>query len=245
MRATTKSGQFSHISVADTHGDGISDTGVRSNIAGYDFFEASLSGRNTISSGPDLPLYSNNQLTFSVPVYQNKTIIGVLRGVIAIDQMNNIGVSVPSNGSYYLIKRDGSIVFNSQSANLQNADQTIFSVLGGTNHANTNEIDLMRKNIGLSVSGMCVKACPKHLISFVTANQQAVVRCSNCDKGALTNKVCKIGCIGCMKCEKTCQYDAVHVVNSLASVDPSKCIGCGECVDVCPRHCITMFNPEI
>ncbi len=92
---------------------------------------------------------------------------------------------------------------------------------------------------------MCVKACPKHLISFVTANQQAVVRCSNCDKGALTNKVCKIGCIGCMKCEKTCQYDAVHVVNSLASVDPSKCISCGECVDVCPRHCITMFNPEI
>ena len=92
---------------------------------------------------------------------------------------------------------------------------------------------------------MCVKACPKHLITFVPATKQAVVRCSNCDKGALTNKVCKIGCIGCMKCEKTCQYDAVHVVNSLASVDPSKCIGCGECVDVCPRHCITMFNPEI
>jgi RnfABCDGE-type electron transport complex B subunit len=92
---------------------------------------------------------------------------------------------------------------------------------------------------------MCVKACPKHLISFVTANQQAVVRCSNCDKGALTNKVCKIGCIGCMKCEKTCQYDAVHVVNFLAVVDPSKCVGCGECVDICPRHCITMFNPGI
>lgn len=89
---------------------------------------------------------------------------------------------------------------------------------------------------------MCVKACPKHLITFVPANKQAVVRCSNCDKGAMTNKVCKIGCIGCMKCEKTCQHDAVHVVNSLAVVDSAKCIGCGECVDVCPRHCITMFS---
>jgi len=154
MQAATKSGQFSHISVADIHGDGISDTGFRSNIAGYDFFEASLSGRNTISNEPDLPLYSNNQFSFSVPVYQNKTIIGVLRGAIAIDQMNNIGVSVPSNGNYYLIKRDGSIVFNSKGSNLQNSDQTIFSVLSGKNHANANKIDLMRKNIGLSVSGM-------------------------------------------------------------------------------------------
>lgn len=89
---------------------------------------------------------------------------------------------------------------------------------------------------------MCVKACPKHLITFVPATKQAVVRCSNCDKGALTNKVCKIGCIGCMKCEKTCQHDAVHVVNSLAAVDPAKCVGCGDCVSACPRHCITMFE---
>ncbi|WP_444641130.1 RnfABCDGE type electron transport complex subunit B [Caproiciproducens sp. R1] len=89
---------------------------------------------------------------------------------------------------------------------------------------------------------MCVKACPKHLISFVPATKQAVVRCSNCDKGALTGKVCKVGCIGCMKCEKTCQYDAIHVANSLAAVDPSKCVGCGECAGVCPRHCITMFG---
>jgi len=89
---------------------------------------------------------------------------------------------------------------------------------------------------------MCVKACPKHLITFVPAKKQAVVRCSNCDKGVLTNKVCKIGCIACMKCEKTCQHDAVHVVNFHAVVDPEKCVGCGDCVGVCPRHCITMFE---
>lgn len=88
---------------------------------------------------------------------------------------------------------------------------------------------------------MCTKACPKHLIFMTPFWQQAVVLCSNCDKGADTNKVCKTGCIACRKCEKSCQYDAIHVVDSYAVVDTSKCVGCGECAKNCPRHCIRML----
>ena len=88
---------------------------------------------------------------------------------------------------------------------------------------------------------LCIKACPKHLIRFTPYWQQAVVLCSNCDKGADTNKVCKIGCIGCKKCEKTCQHDAIHVIDSHAVVDTTKCVGCGDCEEVCPRHCIQML----
>lgn len=90
--------------------------------------------------------------------------------------------------------------------------------------------------------GMCIKACPRHLLTLVPVKKQAVVLCSNCDKGNVVNKVCKVGCIGCMRCEKTCKYDAIHVKNFLASVDPSKCVGCGECVSVCPRHIIGFYN---
>lgn len=88
----------------------------------------------------------------------------------------------------------------------------------------------------------CVAACPKGLISFVPLKKQAVVRCSNCDKGAQTMKVCKIGCIGCGKCMKACEYGAVKVQNFCAQVDPAKCIGCGKCVEVCPRHIITLLD---
>ena len=89
---------------------------------------------------------------------------------------------------------------------------------------------------------MCVAACPKHLITFVPYKKLAVVRCANCDKGAMTNKVCKIGCIGCMKCEKTCEVDAIHVKDFHAQVDTDKCTGCGKCVEVCPRHCIDLLG---
>lgn len=88
---------------------------------------------------------------------------------------------------------------------------------------------------------MCIKACPKHLIHFVPFWQQAIVLCSNCDKGVDTNKICKIGCIACKKCEKTCQHDAIHVINNHAVVDTAKCVGCGDCAGVCPRHCIKML----
>ena len=87
-----------------------------------------------------------------------------------------------------------------------------------------------------------MQACPKKLISFVPLKKQAVVRCSNCDKGRDTMKVCKIGCIGCGKCVKTCPKGAISLKDNCAVVDPEKCVGCGLCVDACPRHIISMLD---
>ena len=87
--------------------------------------------------------------------------------------------------------------------------------------------------------GKCVAACPKGLIKLAPV-KAAVVRCSNCDKGKDTMQACKVGCIGCMKCQRTCEAGAVTVQNGLASVDSEKCTGCGKCAEACPRHVITM-----
>ncbi|MDD5953275.1 MAG: RnfABCDGE type electron transport complex subunit B [Oscillospiraceae bacterium] len=89
---------------------------------------------------------------------------------------------------------------------------------------------------------MCVKECPRALIKMIPVKEQAVVRCSNCDKGATANKVCKVSCIGCMKCVKACEFDAIKVTNFNATVDPAKCTNCGKCIEVCPKHCITPFD---
>lgn len=89
---------------------------------------------------------------------------------------------------------------------------------------------------------MCVNACPRHIISFVSYKEQTVVRCSNSDKGAQARKVCKSACIGCKKCEKVCASGAVTVNNFKAVVDAEKCTGCNLCIESCPQGCITEFK---
>ena len=51
---------------------------------------------------------------------------------------------------------------------------------------------------------------------------------------------CIYGCLGIGDCAAACQYDAVHVVDGLSTIDYDKCIGCGACARACPRNIITM-----
>lgn len=88
----------------------------------------------------------------------------------------------------------------------------------------------------------CVSACPRKLISLVEEKEQAVVRCSNKDKGAVVRKLCKTGCIGCQKCAKNCPSEAITITDFCAYVDPSKCTACKLCVENCPIGCITFFE---
>ena len=83
-------------------------------------------------------------------------------------------------------------------------------------------------------------ACPKKLIELVPVSGVSRVQCNSHDKGKDVNKACKAGCIGCMKCVKTCEAGAVTVEGNLAHVDYEKCTGCGKCVEECPRKIIRL-----
>ncbi len=90
---------------------------------------------------------------------------------------------------------------------------------------------------------MCVKTCPKGLIEMMPLHEtKAAVLCKNHDKGAITRKECKTGCIGCMKCVKACEAGAVSIDNFCAKVDYEKCTGCGECHKVCPVSAIDIMT---
>lgn len=88
--------------------------------------------------------------------------------------------------------------------------------------------------------GLCASACPRKLITIAPLKEQAVVHCSNHDKGAVAKKACKAACIGCQKCVKLCEAGAITVTDFCAHIDPEKCTGCGACVDNCPSKCITL-----
>jgi electron transport complex protein RnfB len=51
---------------------------------------------------------------------------------------------------------------------------------------------------------------------------------------------CTYGCLGFGDCAEACRYDALHVIDGLATVDYDKCVGCGACAKVCPRNIITI-----
>lgn len=88
--------------------------------------------------------------------------------------------------------------------------------------------------------GLCVKACPKKIITLINAGDNVAVACHNPEKGAQTRKVCTAGCIGCTKCVKTCPNGAVSMTENRAVIDPDKCEGCGKCAAVCVAKCIVL-----
>lgn len=58
---------------------------------------------------------------------------------------------------------------------------------------------------------------------------------------ALANvQACKWGCLGFGDCVRACKFDALKVVDGLATVDYEKCTGCTACAKACPRNLIEM-----
>lgn len=93
--------------------------------------------------------------------------------------------------------------------------------------------------------GMCVTTCPRHVIELrpVGNREQRVwIACQNCQKGVVTRKQCKVGCIACGLCVKQCRFDAISIDDNHAYIDPAKCKTCGKCIGVCPTKAIHSIN---
>jgi len=93
---------------------------------------------------------------------------------------------------------------------------------------------------------LCVSTCPKNLIDILPLTvAKAAVLCASREKGAVTKKQCKAGCIGCRMCVKACDIGAVSVENFCAKVDYEKCTGCGKCAEVCPVGSIHLLDMKV
>ncbi len=87
----------------------------------------------------------------------------------------------------------------------------------------------------------CVKACPRNIIELRKKNpkdRKIFISCVNTEKGAIARKNCSVSCIGCGKCVKICEFEAIHMENNLAYIDPLKCKLCRKCAPECPTNSI-------
>ncbi len=93
--------------------------------------------------------------------------------------------------------------------------------------------------------GACVIACPRDIIELRKKGpkeKRIFVSCVNKEKGATAIKNCEVACIGCGKCEKVCEFDAITITSFLAYIDFDKCRLCRKCVEVCPTSAIWEVN---
>ena len=93
--------------------------------------------------------------------------------------------------------------------------------------------------------GKCVAACPRHIIELRNKgpkNRRVLVQCVNKDKGAIARKACLNACIGCGKCQKVCEFEAITVENNVAYIDYNKCRLCRKCETECPTGAIHAVN---
>ena len=73
----------------------------------------------------------------------------------------------------------------------------------------------------------------------VFARYEGIESCTAAN--ALANvQACTFGCLGYGDCVAACKFDALHIIDGLATVDYDKCTGCTACSKACPRNLIEM-----
>ncbi len=85
--------------------------------------------------------------------------------------------------------------------------------------------------------GKCKNVCPKNVIEMVPVTAAIRVACNSQDKGATVRRNCKVGCIGCKLCEKSCPHSGIRVENNIAIINHAVCLEkCTEavCIAKCP-----------
>ena len=86
--------------------------------------------------------------------------------------------------------------------------------------------------------GKCIDTCPTGVIKMIPYEADVIVACNSTDKGNVVRKYCKVGCIGCARCNKSSPDGGFEVENFLARIDYTKNGERDTAAEKCPTKCI-------
>lgn len=93
---------------------------------------------------------------------------------------------------------------------------------------------MVRKVAFVKCAGTCDKTRDKSVYFGIEDCRMAVI------VPGRTSKKCTYGCLGFGTCVKVCPFDAVHIRDGIAVVDPRACKACGKCIEACPNDLIEL-----
>jgi len=106
--------------------------------------------------------------------------------------------------------------------------------------------EIMGVDVGATIPFRAIVHCGAQCIQRLGQTEyRGELRCSAAHLVAGVQG-CSFGCLGFGDCVRSCNYDAIHIVEGLAQVDYGKCVGCGACTRACPRMIISVqgFNED-
>ncbi|MDR2211619.1 MAG: RnfABCDGE type electron transport complex subunit B [Spirochaetaceae bacterium] len=90
----------------------------------------------------------------------------------------------------------------------------------------------------------CAAECPQAVLRLVPRDQESTLTlCSNRNPlRAAIRKTCRLGCIKCGICVKTCPEQCIVIEDGIPVVDRAKCTACGACEEKCPTRVVRVLR---
>lgn len=173
-------------------------------------------------------------------------------GDIFEDDDNNLKIRAYSSLTGEIIKFKTDLVVLSTGMNPSKGTMEVIEILGlekGPNGFLTEIHGCLKpqetRNLGIYICGCA--AGPKNIPYSVSTALAAASKASTLlshdtiFQELIIAEVDEFLCVGCHRCEKLCEYQAIIVTeDGIAVVDEIKCKGCGVCVSSCPAQAIDL-----
>ncbi len=103
---------------------------------------------------------------------------------------------------------------------------------------NSNGLPMIDEN-KCTACGICVKTCPRNIITLIPKTQELFLGCVNPDAGPYVRRVCQVGCVACGLCVKKnpAGSEGIKMEGNLPVINYEKLTSWPEANSICPRKC--------